>query len=337
MMSLDSKGSQKSAPNEEPSKEQPGAQRASKQKLSYRTPKGQFVHELQYLTKRAAESENVEVVAEEAALWCMTQLPPKDLFRLVSEAIKIRKRIESMPSSSSKNTICPEHDVLNCQCQSIARCGEDKPVDETKDRAEAVMTLHQVVRNREMEGSSSPNELAMESYKALLEVFPDANFVKANEKAHAKDGPEYAISDPDPTQSESAVLLVDDQNSILTQYRRLLFHTGWPIYTARNGIEALNLMKLRMFEVVFMDLQMPKMSGTECVSKFRKWESINRNSRQRIVALTEEEGLFLEKRANELHEIGFDDLENKAMSREDLVRLSHCDSNSSGGHRRSAA
>eukprot|EP00238_Polyblepharides_amylifera_P008048 CAMPEP_0196580764 /NCGR_PEP_ID=MMETSP1081-20130531/30496_1 /TAXON_ID=36882 /ORGANISM="Pyramimonas amylifera, Strain CCMP720" /LENGTH=282 /DNA_ID=CAMNT_0041900741 /DNA_START=28 /DNA_END=877 /DNA_ORIENTATION=- len=57
---------------------------------------------------------------------------------------------------------------------------------------------------------------------------------------------------------ERAVLLVDHMVSVLMQYRRVLQRTGLPVYTARDGVEALDLMKKKSFIVVFMEVKFPK-------------------------------------------------------------------------------
>jgi len=111
-----------------------------------------------------------------------------------------------------------------------------------------------------------------------------------------------------------AILLVDDMLSVLMQYRRVLQKTGLQIFTARDGLEGLFLMQQQMFVVVFMDLHMPKMSGSECIFKFRKWENVNRIQKQRVVALTGKEKLSEEEKS-QLFAKGFDSIESKMNSK----------------------
>mmetsp|Transcript_25027 Transcript_25027/g.34488 ORF Transcript_25027/g.34488 Transcript_25027/m.34488 type:complete len:478 (-) Transcript_25027:177-1610(-) len=120
--------------------------------------------------------------------------------------------------------------------------------------------------------------------------------------------------------SSMAVLLVDDIASVEKKHRRVLGNTGLPVFAARDGMEALAMMKERTFVVVFMDLNMPNMSGTECVIKFREWESENRLSeKQNIIALTGEDGFSAQRRA-ELRKLGFDDVESKSNSKEAILK-----------------
>jgi len=127
------------------------------------------------------------------------------------------------------------------------------------------------------------------------------------------------ISDHSPN-DQLAVLLVDDMLSVLMQYRRVLQNSGVQVFTARDGFEGLFLMQQRMFVAVFMDLNMPKMSGGECVYKFRKWENDNRVQKQYIFALSGKDELKKDERA-QLFAKGFDAIESKTNSKAAILRF----------------
>lgn len=68
------------------------------------------------------------------------------------------------------------------------------------------------------------------------------------------------------------VLVVDDTKNIrilLTTYLKL---NGYEVSTASNGIEALNILKETTFDLVFLDIKLPEISGTEVLRRLRSME-----------------------------------------------------------------
>jgi len=83
------------------------------------------------------------------------------------------------------------------------------------------------------------------------------------------------------------VLVADDNrlNQLLVQ--NFLAKLGCDTVTASNGVEALNLVQAKTFDVVLMDHQMPLMDGCEATKAIRKWEQAQgRDKRLPIIALT---------------------------------------------------
>ncbi len=81
------------------------------------------------------------------------------------------------------------------------------------------------------------------------------------------------------------ILLVDDNpvNMLLakTIVRNLIPSAA--IYEAKNGLEAVELFKIHKPEIIFMDIQMPEMSGYEATQAIRAFET---DGRTPIIALT---------------------------------------------------
>jgi CheY-like chemotaxis protein len=66
------------------------------------------------------------------------------------------------------------------------------------------------------------------------------------------------------------VLLVDDVLMFLELQKRFLWHSAVRIFTAKNGIEALQIVKKESPDLIFMDLHMPYMNGAECCSLIKE-------------------------------------------------------------------
>lgn len=77
------------------------------------------------------------------------------------------------------------------------------------------------------------------------------------------------------------ILLVEDDELDIISVQRSLnkLGTDFELHTAFNGIEALNLLKnsTPQFrpDVILLDLNMPKMNGTEFLAKLREDEKLN--------------------------------------------------------------
>jgi CheY-like chemotaxis protein len=61
---------------------------------------------------------------------------------------------------------------------------------------------------------------------------------------------------------------------------------GESVWRAHNGQEAVNLVKKRRFDVVFMDVHMPGMDGYKAIRAIRDWETETGNARTPIVVLS---------------------------------------------------
>jgi CheY-like chemotaxis protein len=65
------------------------------------------------------------------------------------------------------------------------------------------------------------------------------------------------------------VLVVDDNSINLTVASGLLVKLGYSVETATNGRDALDRIKQKRFDVIFMDCQMPEMDGYEATQHIR--------------------------------------------------------------------
>jgi two-component system sensor histidine kinase BarA len=112
------------------------------------------------------------------------------------------------------------------------------------------------------------------------------------------------------------ILVVDDDVLSQRMMRVLLTREGHTVDTVSSGLEALNLIKVQKYDVVFMDLQMPGMDGIESTHLIRQWESGNQHTF--IVALT---ASYLPERGHVLFEAGIDNYISKPFELEHIQRL----------------
>jgi len=115
----------------------------------------------------------------------------------------------------------------------------------------------------------------------------------------------------------SLSILVVDDNEINRQLMSILLtRQGHRVEVASNGLEAFEAVKVKKFDIVFMDLQMPVMDGIEASRRIREWESEGVHTF--IVALTA--GYFPED-GQKLFEAGMDNYLTKPFQVEHIQRL----------------
>lgn len=65
------------------------------------------------------------------------------------------------------------------------------------------------------------------------------------------------------------VLVVDDTKSIKQLLTTCLEFSGYEVFTANNGIETFELLKNQKVDLIFLDIKMPEISGTEVLRRMR--------------------------------------------------------------------
>mmetsp|Transcript_20873 Transcript_20873/g.23674 ORF Transcript_20873/g.23674 Transcript_20873/m.23674 type:complete len:876 (-) Transcript_20873:83-2710(-) len=83
-------------------------------------------------------------------------------------------------------------------------------------------------------------------------------------------------------------LVVEGLSEICTNIVRCVERRGWRVNIVKSGVEALNWMKMRNWDAIFMEDNLPRLSGTACIATFRTWEAQSRIARQRNVYLVSE-------------------------------------------------
>lgn len=114
------------------------------------------------------------------------------------------------------------------------------------------------------------------------------------------------------------VLLVEDNPVNELVARRFLEREGLRCEVARDGIEALELVKTKAWDLVLMDCQMPRMDGFEATLAIRAWEQERGHSAVAIVALTAN---TVEGDRQRCQEVGMDDFLAKPLRRDALCEV----------------
>src|SRR5687767_10535272 len=112
------------------------------------------------------------------------------------------------------------------------------------------------------------------------------------------------------------ILVVDDDELNRRLMRVLLMREGHHVEVASNGLEAFEAIKVKKYDIVFMDLQMPVMDGIEASRQIRAWE--NGGTHTFIVALT---ASYLPQNGQLLFEAGMDNYIGKPFEIEHIQRL----------------
>lgn len=83
------------------------------------------------------------------------------------------------------------------------------------------------------------------------------------------------------------VLIVDDSKVTRKLVSRAFEKANFIVDTAENGVEGVAKLKQSIYDIAFMDIDMPVMNGFEATKALRQWEDLMRpGARQPICALT---------------------------------------------------
>ena len=80
------------------------------------------------------------------------------------------------------------------------------------------------------------------------------------------------------------ILVVDDDILVLDALEQLLVADGYEVTTATRGHEALEILEREHFDLVVLDVVMPKMTGFDVCREIRTWD--DEKGRVKIIMLT---------------------------------------------------
>jgi CheY-like chemotaxis protein len=127
------------------------------------------------------------------------------------------------------------------------------------------------------------------------------------------------------TDSEHFNILVAEDNPVNQKIaQRMLKHLGYPVDIAANGLEALQALERKFYNIILMDIQMPEMDGLEATKIIR--QRLSAEEQPRIIAVTAH---ALDYSREMCIDAGMDDYIAKPVQKDELAevlnrnRLSH--------------
>jgi CheY-like chemotaxis protein len=155
------------------------------------------------------------------------------------------------------------------------------------------------------------SELSRKSDESFLEksmLYPDAANINPQEQKTETPASENSFS----------VLVVEDDHINQMIMNKLLKDAGHAVTIAENGQEALWKIKSNHFDIIFMDMMMPMMSGTAASTEIRKLEESSGKIRTPIIAFTANAS---QEAKNECIAAGMDDYITKPVRTKTILEL----------------
>lgn len=116
---------------------------------------------------------------------------------------------------------------------------------------------------------------------------------------------------------EIKVLIVDDVLENRTLLSKVIEKLGYKYDLAENGKEAIEKLEQSNFDIIFMDIKMPVMSGIEATKYIRANFPFPKN-RVKIVAIT---AYKYKEFFDDFHDVGFNDIISKPYTIEKVSNI----------------
>jgi DNA-binding response OmpR family regulator len=73
--------------------------------------------------------------------------------------------------------------------------------------------------------------------------------------------------------SQKNILIIDDEEAIRRSFELALKESGYKVTTVSSGEKGIDELKNNSYQLVFLDLKMPQMNGTQTLKKIREFSS----------------------------------------------------------------
>jgi CheY-like chemotaxis protein len=111
------------------------------------------------------------------------------------------------------------------------------------------------------------------------------------------------------------VLIAEDSSVIQNLTKKILEIQNYQIFSAKNGVQVLDMLANDDFDIILMDINMPKMDGMECARKIRALDDTAK-SKIPIVAIT---GNAMNYSIDDFNEAGINEYLQKPLNFDNLV------------------
>ena len=111
------------------------------------------------------------------------------------------------------------------------------------------------------------------------------------------------------------VLIAEDSSVIQNLTKKILEIQNYKISSAKNGIQVLDMLAKEEFDIILMDINMPKMDGMECARQIRALDD-EKKSQIPIVAIT---GNAMNYSLDDFKSVGINEYLQKPLNFDTLV------------------
>ena len=111
------------------------------------------------------------------------------------------------------------------------------------------------------------------------------------------------------------IIIAEDSSVIQNLTKKILQVQNYQIHSVKNGEDVLKLLEKENFELILMDINMPKMNGMECAKKIRSGKD-PKTSNIPILAIT---GNAMNYSIDEFKEVGINEYIPKPLNFDVLV------------------
>jgi DNA-binding response OmpR family regulator len=118
-----------------------------------------------------------------------------------------------------------------------------------------------------------------------------------------------------PHQGQKRILVVDDESDLTRLYSLVLEYYGFKVDTFNDSEEVLSNFKPDYYDLVILDIKMPKMGGLELYDELKK-----KDSDVKVCFLTASELYYKEFRKKEYHALDRNLFIRKPIENEDLLK-----------------
>jgi DNA-binding response OmpR family regulator len=100
-------------------------------------------------------------------------------------------------------------------------------------------------------------------------VFRAVRHIRPNQQPYRENRRIRRTMNPDAASGKS-ISYIEDDLVVLTAYRTRLQTAGFDVESSVDGIEAMRILAVRTFDLIILDLVLPRFSGTEILKAIRK-------------------------------------------------------------------